>query len=376
MDLSQWQDTSRGERQSIVVVNLCIGYVGLFLPILVYYYVTLLVTDGWYTPLKSILAVPIAVGMLHLALTWIGALQTAHTNHKTAAISAAKRAKAEAEAKRRAEEEKKKRAEKAAAEAKRQKELAAAEAKRREERAAANRKRQQQFARHEQQFYGELAEKYDLPRVAAIANGYTTYPDRSQWAAEAENKNEYYIYGICEDWKNWWRDTQSQTCVENSKRIQHIESQLTESGLVPVSSYRRAKSAADAPCLTQFVCDGKICEEPLAMMYGGCVAFGSSTPEKLVGGFVTERKKELEDLAYCRLSYFYDDYKIMHAGLVGEQAVRDVLDMHKGAFYTLYGLRIPLPGTEGKRAAVETDVLILAPYGIFAIEIKNYAAAG
>ena len=51
--------------------------------------------------------------------------------------------------------------------------------------------------------------------------------------------------------------------------------------------------------------------------------------------------------------------------------------MHKGAFYVLNGLRIQLAGTDGRPAStVETDSLVLAPYGIFAIEIKNYAASG
>ena len=161
--------------------------------------------------------------------------------------------------------------------------------------------------------------------------------------------------------------------MTNSKRIQDIETQLAASGLLPAQQVKAAESDTDAPCLAQFVDRGEVCATPLFRMYGGRGSLGSSIPERAI----VQRCKELEDLVSGRLSYFYNEYKSIRSGILGERAVQDVLDMHKGAFYVLNGLRIQPTSTDGRSVpTVETDSLVLAPYGIFAIEIKNYAVSG
>lgn len=87
------------------------------------------------------------------------------------------------------------------------------------------------------------------------------------------------------------------------------------------------------------------------------------------------------DKEYCSalseiVKYYDGEYKAIKAGLDGEEYVRSTLDMHGGEFFALYGLRLEFPGDDGDKASVETDVLVLAPNGIFAIEVKNYGSTG
>lgn len=77
-----------------------------------------------------------------------------------------------------------------------------------------------------------------------------------------------------------------------------------------------------------------------------------------------------------RLMDYRKEYEIMKAGLKGEYAVQQILDMHAGAFIVMHDLRLEFPGNDSKMESVETDTLVLSPNGIFAIETKNYGESG
>ncbi len=282
------------------------------------------------------------------------------------------------------EENKFRAAQKAAAEEKARRQREAAERERQErerqraERHAAEQKRLRIRSEHERQFYEILGQQYGLRIASIVANGYTVYDIKGMIQCDVpENKRNYYAFSIDDDDWDWYKDERKPAYVTNSRRIQRIETQLTASGLVPERRVKAAATDTDAPCLAQFVHQDSVCADPLFKMYGGPVSLGSSIPAKAMDAFISRRCEELDTLASCRLSYFYNEYKSIRSGILGERAVQDVLDMHKGAFYVLNGLRIQLAGTDGRPAStVETDSLVLAPYGIFAIEIKNYAASG
>lgn len=74
--------------------------------------------------------------------------------------------------------------------------------------------------------------------------------------------------------------------------------------------------------------------------------------------------------------YYNGEYMAIKAGIDGEEYIRRTLYMHEGEFFALSDLRLEFPGADGSNDSVETDVLVLAPNGIFAIEVKNYGSTG
>lgn len=85
---------------------------------------------------------------------------------------------------------------------------------------------------------------------------------------------------------------------------------------------------------------------------------------------------KVEDIITARLSYYTSQYKIAKTGDDGEIAVQQILDMHPGAFFAIHNLRLEYVNQEGRTVSIETDTLILAPNGIFAVEVKNYGSSG
>ena len=300
--------------------------------------------------------------------------QKSYVSREVDKIHAAQRAAAEEKARQQREEEERQRKEQEQQRKEQERQRAEHEAAER----AAEQKRIQVQSEHERQFYAILVQQYGLQIAAVVAGGYKTYDVKSDVKVNVpENKKNYYTFYIDYDSWDWYSEERKPKYVTNSKRIQDIETQLAASGLLPAQQVKAAESDTDAPCLAQFVDRGEVCATPLFKMYGGRVSLGSSIPAVAIDEFITYRCKELEDQVSSRLSYFYSEYKSIRSGILGERAVQDVLDMHKGAFYVLNGLRIQPTSTDGRPVpTVETDSLILAPYGIFAIEIKNYAVAG
>jgi len=80
----------------------------------------------------------------------------------------------------------------------------------------------------------------------------------------------------------------------------------------------------------------------------------------------------MEKVFAARMASYMTDREIMRIGNMGEKAVQDILDMHSDAFYALCNLR--LEDEEGN--SYEIDALVLAPNGIYAIEVKNYGVSG
>lgn len=86
-------------------------------------------------------------------------------------------------------------------------------------------------------------------------------------------------------------------------------------------------------------------------------------------------KEYLDEIAPIK-KYYDGEYATIKAGLDGEAYIKRALDMHNDEYYVLYDLRLELPGPSGENESVETDALVIAPNGIFAIEIKNYGSTG
>lgn len=86
--------------------------------------------------------------------------------------------------------------------------------------------------------------------------------------------------------------------------------------------------------------------------------------------------RKLDEIVSTRIAYYKSQCRIAEIGNDGEMAVRRVLDMHPGAFIPLHNIRLEFESRDGKRISIETDTLILAPNGIFAIEVKNYGSTG
>lgn len=86
--------------------------------------------------------------------------------------------------------------------------------------------------------------------------------------------------------------------------------------------------------------------------------------------------RKMNDIVAARLVYYRNQYKIAKTGEDGEIAVQQVLDMHPGAFFTLHNIRLEYIYQETRKISIETDTLVLAPNGIFAVEVKNYGSTG
>lgn len=86
--------------------------------------------------------------------------------------------------------------------------------------------------------------------------------------------------------------------------------------------------------------------------------------------------KKMNEIAVARLIYYRNQYKIAKTGEDGELAVQQVLDMHPGAFFTLHNIRLEFMYQGTRKMSIETDTLVLAPNGIFAVEVKNYGSTG
>jgi hypothetical protein len=77
---------------------------------------------------------------------------------------------------------------------------------------------------------------------------------------------------------------------------------------------------------------------------------------------------------YC--DFFYDkrklikdvnsDYAILMTGHVGEERVETVLKPYEGQIITIPNLRIEVEGN-----SVESDFIIVSPYGVYVLEVKN-----
>lgn len=169
--------------------------------------------------------------------------------------------------------------------------------------------------------------------------------------------------------------------VSNDGRISAIEEILKSSGfsvdgLQPSpfqyeSALLEYAFSTDSPISC---CTDKYKKAPPITINGRKLAF-----EYLQWRYINAAERALDRLSdyYNKcLDEYRSDYNIIKAGLKGEHAVQDVLDMHTGAFIVVHDLRLEFPGKNGEIDSVETDTVVLAPNGIFAIEVKNYGSSG
>lgn len=174
--------------------------------------------------------------------------------------------------------------------------------------------------------------------------------------------------------------TEEEVWVSNNERIAAIENIVKSSGF-----------SADRLRQPQFHYESALLEYAFSMdsPIFGCV-------DEFQRGFPFEINGRTFPLEYLRrysvaaenvlgklcqyykncLDTYRSDYGIMKAGLKGEYAVQDVLDMHAGAFIVVHDLRLEFPGKNGEIDSVETDTIVLATNGIFAVEVKNYGSSG
>lgn len=268
----------------------------------------------------------------------------------------------------------------------RQEQARAAERQRQEQAREAERQKQEQIREEERQreersralerdrqniraeFINKLINEYQIPReLRMILKG--QYAKYDIGAQIEENETITFFYsGLCLQPPS--RQPVKQIWVSNDDRMSVIDSILEDSGIcecIPAFLLQKenppvfALAASDAPLpLVEISSTYRI----LYPVYDA------------VTQYVNMRVKEFNTIVSCRVEEYMADYRIMSAGLDGEDAVQEVLDMHEGAFLVLHNLRLEFPNKNGGIDSVETDTFVMAPYGLFAIETKNYGASG
>ena len=203
-----------------------------------------------------------------------------------------------------------------------------------------------------------------------------------------QEERELYFYD--EELKKCPLNEETKSWIENDARISCIEEIIRFSGIFDGVTFS-PRWPHDAPYLFAALDQSLPISHQLGIsLEGWRTRFASlattADKKRLPQGFVQYIRwgKIAESYSYelnqvfSRICKFYlQEYSIIKTGLDGEDAVQEVLDMHAGAFFPLYNLRLEFPGKEAdKPISVETDTLILAPSGIFAIETKNFGSSG
>lgn len=213
---------------------------------------------------------------------------------------------------------------------------------------------------------------YDFSRATKVV-----YDDKEEYR-ERKNKNtDTKIYYLDAGLLGFYYRLQPQMWVSNDNWARTIEDFLGSVGLYPDLIQQEIY---EAPRLA------KLCESqsPLADIWGlpsDCLAPAATQqiPNDCIDTLrmaISERERELNTLLAVRVQWYMEEFRIIASGLYGEEYLRKTLDLHTGAFYVFYNLRLEFPNADGKTDSVETDALVLAPNGLFAIEGKNYGAHG
>lgn len=182
-----------------------------------------------------------------------------------------------------------------------------------------------------------------------------------------------YTYQIPED-------SEESVWVRNDERIAAIEKIIQSTGFT-VDSLKRSDLTYESAFLEYvFSLASPIvgCTDAYRSVRCGPIN-GKTLPQQYLQGFMEAIDSAVEKLdGYYKgfIDVYREDYFIMKSGLRGEYAVQEILDMHAGAFLVLHDLRLEFPGKDGKNDSIETDTLVLAPNGIFAVEVKNYGSSG
>lgn len=162
--------------------------------------------------------------------------------------------------------------------------------------------------------------------------------------------------------------------VENEARPTRILQNLAD--LMEQSNGEKVPPQRAEPILTAIVESGEFVLFPGALSTAWR-AYSWMWPDQRhpnLSSFFRIRSKEIESIVVAQLKIYANDYRGIRAGLDGEEAVQRVLDAMGGAIIPLYNLRLEFPGKDGSPNSVEVDALVLAPNGIFALEVKNFGA--
>lgn len=176
-------------------------------------------------------------------------------------------------------------------------------------------------------------------------------------------------------------NTDEVVLASNDERIEAIENIIKSSGF-SANGLQPSRFPYESPMLEYIFsmdspilgCVDEYKRAPRITVNGK--ALPSNYLEWGIIGDVDETLKRFGDYYKRCIDTYRSDYGIIKAGLKGEYAVQDVLDMHTGAFIVVHDLRLEFPGKNGEIDSVETDTVVLAPNGIFAIEVKNYGSSG
>lgn len=204
--------------------------------------------------------------------------------------------------------------------------------------------------------------------IQVMQSGYTYYnldevTDNPQWIFEYEN--------------NYARLAHLNAPIQmvaNEARPTRILQNLAE--LMEQSNGEKVPPQRVEPILTAIVESGEFVLFPgaLSTAWRASSLMWPDQHHPNLSSFFRTRSKEIESIVLAQLKIYANDYRGIRAGLDGEEAVQRVLDAMGGAIIPLYNLRLEFPGKDGSPNSVEVDALVLAPNGIFALEVKNFGA--
>lgn len=88
-----------------------------------------------------------------------------------------------------------------------------------------------------------------------------------------------------------------------------------------------------------------------------------------------EKKKEIINLVNSRFNYINKQIEITQIGNEGEAYVNKEMDKYE-YFYNLPNIRLEIKDKNGKIQSIESDNILITRYGVFVLEVKNYASKG
>ena len=234
------------------------------------------------------------------------------------------------------------------------------------------RDRERQFQRDRNVFADFIIRERRLPEdMRQVFNGrYNTYD-----LAKCAEENETWIFIFGELGLQISRKDVGAVWVTNDERISKIEKIIISSGLF--DDVHLDSNKGDAPYLMAL----SESDDPLSFLPKPPHAFQTKRQSLAplysnIRVFTSRRRSEFNALIQFRAQYYLSEYRMIKAGVMGEKAVEEILDLHRGSFFVIHNLRLEFPNESGKTESVETDTFVMAPYGLFAIETKNYGASG
>lgn len=215
-----------------------------------------------------------------------------------------------------------------------------------------------------------LQQQYGLSISVArvIQDGYTAY-NRQEFAS-----NPQWDYRYRFDWRELVHEDAPVQWVTNEDRAERILENLAE--LMEQPNGERA-SLQTAETIISGIAQEKethIRQGSLGKVLNALALQWPAQQSHTLGNFFQTRCSEIQAIAQAQLQAYANDYRGIRAGIDGEEEVRQALDALGGAILPLYNLRLEFPGKDGSVNSVEVDSLVLAPNGIFALEVKNFGA--